>query len=95
MARKKLSARERKLLRTIARLDGEMAGALDDVGELLIVLDLLGQGMNAVEEHSGKPLLALAAAISERFCPACEAFNRLLRPWRRAPSAPLRGAPPP
>jgi len=88
--------RERALLRTIARLDAEMAGALDDVGELLIVLDMLGQGMNTVEEHSGKPLLALSAAISERFCSACEAFNRLLGPWRnrdlsRAPSTALRG----
>ena len=74
--------RERQLLRTVQQLDEEMAGALDDVGELLIVLDLLGQGMNAIEEHSGKPVIALSAAISERFCPACESFNRLVKPWR-------------
>lgn len=84
---RRISVRERQLLKTVERLDEEMAHALDDVSDLLWVLDLLGRGMNSVEERSGQPVLAVSNAISERFCVACEALNRLLNPWRgSAPS---------
>jgi hypothetical protein len=81
---RRISARERQLLKTVERLDEEMASALDDVFDLLWVLDLVGRGQNSVEQHSGQPVLAVSAAISERYSVACEAFNRLLEPWRRA-----------
>jgi len=85
---RRISARERQLLQTVERLDEEMASALDDVFDLLWVLDLVGRGQNSVEQHSGQPVLAISAAISERYSVACEAFNRLLGPWRRSAAHP-------
>ena len=79
----KKSRNEKIFRRTIEKMADQIEQPLDDSFDLLSALDLVGHGLNkTIGREAGQPVLAVAAALSERLCVASESWYRLSKPWK-------------
>jgi hypothetical protein len=80
---KSRDARKRVFHTAIEQMAEQIERPLEDSFDLLWALDLVGHGLNkAIGREAGQPVLAIAAALSERLCVASEAWYRLSEPWK-------------